>query len=502
MNKKQNKIRKIFTEDLPHKNKNVDWVRSFESQCDLPFEYDGIIGILKLIKYNAKNGKIEVEYKGEIQESLLTTLVASNLTYIIGIRSRKYKYNIGDIIDGKIKITKQFRKINNCNQVIKSYEYECLKCGNKDSITQGMISLGCSCNVCGKHFNKVMYGVNSLADTNPEVIQYLANKEDAKKYSKGTHKKIKWICKDCGQNKMLSPYTFIENGIMCNRCSDGKSMPNKIMFSILQQLLENNFENEKLFKWCKFNKYNSDKKQIGYYDFYFELNGNKYIIEMDGELGHGRDTTYSSSEETIYIDNMKDELAKEHNIEVIRIQCPNNIDIIKQNILNSKLSTIFDLTIIKWNECLKYSSSSLVITAINYYNNGMVVSEIEKLMKISDTTVRKYLKCGKEMGMCDYGTEEGNKRQTEINSNYKRKIYSKEVICLENGYRYGSLRECEENSIKDFNTLLQVSGICEVCNGKRKSHKDYHFKYVQDLTEEEKIKYNINITNNKTQLSV
>ena len=488
---KQNKIRKIFTEDLPHKNNHVDWVKSFELQCDLPFQYDEIIGVIKLITYNVKNGKIEVGYKEKIQKSLITTLVATNLTYIIGLRSREYKYNIGDIIDNKIKITKQFRKRNDYNQIIKSYEYECLKCGNKDTITQGMITLGCSCNVCGKHLNKVMYGVNSLADTNPEVIQYLADKEDAKKYSKGTHKKIKWICKDCGQNKMLPPHTFIEHGIMCDRCSDGKSMPNKIMFSVLQQLLDDNFENEKLFKWCKFKKYNSEKEQIGYYDFYFNINNGKYIVEMDGELGHGKDTTFKTAKESLYQDEMKDKLANKHNIEVIRIACPDDFIVIKQNILNSKLNKLFDLSIINWKMCFDYVCKSLVITVINYYNNGMVVSEIEKLMKISDTTVRKYLRCGKEINMCNYSTEEGNKRQTEINSNYKRKIYSKEVICLENGYRYSSLKECEEKSIEDFKTPLQKGGICQVCNGKRKDHKGYHFKYIQDLTQEERIKYNI-----------
>ena len=478
-------MRKVFTDNLPKHGTRNDWLNS--EGYELKFEHDDIKGVFKILSYSRETGKITLEYNNKNFEIALTGLISCKISTILGIINPNHRHEIGDMVNDKLKITKLLRGKRN----VKRYEYECVECGNVDGITEYMIKMGCSCNVCGTSPNKITYGVNSLADTNPHVVKHLANKEDAEIYSKGTCKKIEWVCEDCGQHKMLTPNTFIKNGIMCDRCSDGKSFPNKIMFSVLQQLLDCKFENEKRFNWCKFKKYNKEKEQVGSYDFYFKLNKREYIVEMDGELGHGRDTTFTTLEETNYIDDIKDKLAKDHNIEVIRIPCPAKFEIIKQNVLDSSLGGLFDLSKIEWNKCIEYSSQSLVFKAVNHYNDGKVVSEIESIMKISDVTIRKFLKLGREMGICNYGSDEANKRQTKINSKNKRERYSKEIICLENSEVFSSLHDCEDNSEERCGIKFSISGLCRVCNGKQDNTKGFHFKYISDLTPQERILYKL-----------
>ena len=70
--------------------------------------------------------------------------------------------------------------------------------------------------------------------------------------------------------------------------------------------------------WC-----GSGTRKAYSYDNYFEVNNKKYIVEMDGGLGHGKRTYKSSKKDTngIKRDIIKDNLAKEHNIEIIRVEC-------------------------------------------------------------------------------------------------------------------------------------------------------------------------------------
>ena len=122
----------------------------------------------------------------------------------------------------------------------------------------------------------------------------------------------------------------------CKCCGDGVKFPNKFAFNLLEQL-GLDFVTEYSPKWI-------GRKS---YDFYIpSLN---LILEMDGGF-HNKDNKMSgqTKEESREIDDYKDKLAKEHGIEVVRIDCDYYIlteraTYIKQNILNSKLSTLFDL---------------------------------------------------------------------------------------------------------------------------------------------------------------
>jgi very-short-patch-repair endonuclease len=78
----------------------------------------------------------------------------------------------------------------------------------------------------------------------------------------------------------------------------------------------------------------------------------------------------------------------------------------------------------------------------------------------------------------------------EKKNDYLEKI-SKHVLCLETGDIFKSVMDCERMSKYVLNTKIGSSSISLVCSGKQKSTKGFHFKFVSDLTPEERIKYNI-----------
>jgi very-short-patch-repair endonuclease len=130
--------------------------------------------------------------------------------------------------------------------------------------------------------------------------------------------------------------------------------------------------------WCRFKFKNKIRK--GKYDFYFELNNKRYIIETDGGFHKKLNTLNGqSTEESQFIDGEKDKLAFEHNIDVIRIDCSESkIYFIKNKILSSNLRTIFDLNKVNWLKCEEYSLSNLVkeVCKIKYYYPNFTTTDI------------------------------------------------------------------------------------------------------------------------------
>ena len=183
-------------------------------------------------------------------------------------------------------------------------------------------------------------------------------------------------------------------GFSCQKCSDGISYPNKFSRALLEQLPVENIDYEWSPDWIKPYRY----------DNYFEYNGIKYILEMDGKF-HYEDNGMSNmtAEEQKQIDNMKDEMAIKHNVKMIRIDCQkSDMDYIKTNIINSELNTILDLSNIDWDLCNREALNSLVKQVCDLYKDGYRNIDIENKLKISKNTVTKYLKLGNELGWCKY----------------------------------------------------------------------------------------------------
>jgi len=288
---------------------------------------------------------------------------------------------------------------------------------------------------------------NIIALTHPHLVRYLVNKEDAYKHSYGTREKLLIKCPDCGYEKFMTICLIEKQGFGCSRCSDGISFPNKIMFNVLEQLKNlnkiNEFETEKTFDWLKF-EFNEKLRKCRL-DFYFGINSIPYVVEMDGSF-HSKDNSMNeqTKEESKFIDDEKDRLCREHDIEVIRIESlKSGIEYIRNNIMQSKLYKLlnFSETDIDWLRCHEFACNSLVKTACDLWSSGIRdITTIAINLKMCNATIRKYLKQGVELGWCDYNIiEEEAKR---VSSMQKRSVVK--VLCLNTGEIFNSIKEASD----------------------------------------------------------
>lgn len=274
----------------------------------------------------------------------------------------------------------------------------------RTSIVGKRAELGCP--ICTN--KKVSKGYNDIATTAPWMIEYLKNKEDAYKYTWGSHKKVITKCPVCGFEKETTIKNLYYQGFKCRKCDTGISFPNRVARSLLEEL-QIDYIPEYSPQWC--GKYA--------YDFYFKYNDKEYIVEMDGGLGHGN-SDYKHKKDTVGIqrDRIKDKLALEHNLNVIRIDCKRSeLKYIKKNILSSELSDIFDLSKIDWNEILRKSTDNLFIQICNYYNQGHLSDkDICNHFHIGVSTLAKALNTCNELGLCTYNKKIRRKHAGKLNS--------------------------------------------------------------------------------------
>ena len=306
------------------------------------------------------------------------------------------------------------------------------------------------CNSFGQYLTD-NYGKNAL-----DIYWSDKNTIDPFKIESLSNKKV-WIkCSNCEAERLINICKFKRHGLCCFKCSDGISYPNKLMFNVLEQL-NITFISEYSPDWIKPKRY----------DFYFELNNNKYIIEMDGGW-HNQDNnmTGQTKEKSKNIDNYKDRLAKEYNLNIIRIDCDyedvsNRLDYIKTNISNSNLSKILNLNNIDWLKCHEYSCSSLVKTACDMFKfENKNTSSIMDELKLGRCTVIRYLKQGNALGWCSYNGQE------EINKSYRN--LSKSVYCIELDKHFASIRSAAKEVGVSYPSISQyLSGK----NGRKSAGK-------------------------------
>ena len=281
-------------------------------------------------------------------------------------------------------------------------------CGHKaHALSPNSYYHGTGCPICSNR--KINIGENDIYHTRKDLVKYFINESDAKKYTQHSNVKMLFMCPNCGFKKRYSINNLSLYGFSCPICSDGISYPNKFMANLLSEL-KINFENEKEFDWCKFQNIYSNKIIKGRYDFFID----KYnlIIEMDGLLGHGNSTKNRTAEETIYIDNQKDNLAYKNGYDLIRIKCDylsymDRCSFIKKSILSSDLVKYFDFSKVNWIKIHNNSIQSYMLLAIKLYNENKnyCAKDIANILKLSTATVSKYLKEGNKYGLCKYDDE-------------------------------------------------------------------------------------------------
>lgn len=414
------------------------------------------------------------------------------------MRTKNFKINIGETFkDDKRNITiidRKYKYYNNkTNRKFKFYQYKCNECGwDEGWIDEYNLLKGIGCSCCKGKI--VVKGINDISTTNPELIKYFVNTEEAYTHSIGSDKKVLCKCPCCGYEKEISISNLYYQGISCPICSDGFSYPEKFMVNFLNQLKQNNQLNDFIYQYTsKNNKWCGKYK----YDFYFIKNEESYIIETHGIQHYEKSFKKIDSktlEEEQENDKIKFELAIDNGIKLenyITIDCrKSDLEHIKNNIINSKLNEIFDLSKINWIEIGQYSEKSLVKEVCNYWyihnninNAGLTTKDLEKVFKLGKTTIIRYLKKGTKLGWCYYNPKEEMNKNNKINAIKNGRNLSKQVEIFKDEISLGifpSCHELERQSEKLFGIVLKSGSISEVAknNGRLKKYKGFTFKYV------------------------
>ena len=485
-----NNKNKILTE-LPKTGKNRNDYRAMVGMTLELLYKDGFVYTVKVLDYlKGDNPYFMLEFDGQVAEICCGSFMAGHWGGLLKKITRDFKYSIGErIIDYErdlIVIEREYRQrihAKNKKSIIndKWYKYKCNKCGDEDWIVETSLKSGTNCPTCLN--KKAVLGINTIYDTHKWLIEdFGLDEQFAKTHTYGTNKKGFFLCKYCKNKKKNIPLSVIKLKSIGCACGDGFSYGHKYMYSVLKQ---NNidFEDNVTFNWCKFKDYKTDKIKKGEYDFV--IKNTKMIIEVDGSF-HRKDNEMNgqTKEESKYIDDMKDKLAKEHGYEVIRI-CYNDDFKMKDNLLKSDIVNIINLNNVDWEECERFALSNRVIEICEYWNNkkeNETTSDLELVFKINRSTIIDYLKKGNELGWCNYDEKEELEKGRRKGSSKAGKTCGKKVVMydLENSFimEAYSIHELVRKVFKEMDLKLGVGNISAVCNGKHKTHKGYIFKYI------------------------
>lgn len=340
--------------------------------------------------------------------------------------------------------------------------FSCNICGNKwEDLPHHILHSSLGCPNCNKKY--VHIGKNDFATKAPHLVQFFKNKNDAFKITYMSHKKIDLICPICGAERAMNAFDLYRCGFHCQCCDDGISYPNRLIRNVM-----NTFVVDKInFEYC--DTWTNGKL----YDVYFEINDKKYVIEMDGiqhyDVSQG--SAWASYEENQKNDKEKDRLAKENNINMIRIDCKiSRLSYIKKNIIASELSQLFDFTLVDWDDCDKKSQKSIIFDVNKYYNKYRCsITKIAEVFDLHSSTIRAYLIKGNELGLCNF----------KIRDTQRKPIIA---YCLSSGdsYNFQSIGECSTYLTELFNCNYFGNEIGKSCKT-GKPYKGFVFDYLSGI---------------------
>lgn len=354
---------------IQSKNKKFyDWNKNIGKIIPFTFNND-LQGEFILIDYKIPNGlthkHLYLEYKGEMLKPILpNSFIKGRISNIIDKFYIEWEYDIGEILKDELRnitIIDRFREKDSDGYYRKYYRIKCNICGfdssshyikgeykdiwkvsENDLKRKDKRRVNCPC--CSSHV--VVPGINDLATTDKWMIRYFSDDISViQRYSSGSNVKLYFKCPYCGRKtiKKKAISELKQYGLNCV-CSDNISYPNKFAYFLFEELKSQYeyYENEYSPDWAKNYKY----------DNYIVINNRKIIVEMDGCLGHGKVKFGSNEKDTdgIKRDIIKDNLAKEHGIELFRIDCSySKKDYIKNNIIK-ELGDIFNFEYVHWDK--------------------------------------------------------------------------------------------------------------------------------------------------------
>ena len=321
------------------------------------------------------------------------------------------------------------------------------------------------CPVCANRI--VVRGINDLWTTHPYIAKLLTNPEEGYSIMAGSKGKKSFTCPNCNTTIFQNIIDVVKRGyISCKACNDNISTPNKIMYHLLSQL-DVEFETEKSFDWSV-NK-NGNKVK---YDFFIPAYNS--IVEMHG-LQHYERAFHEDSrtlEEEQENDRLKENLALSNNIAkyVVIDARLSDYEYIKNNILNSQLSKILDLTNINWTSVFLNSSKSFVYEVAKLCNKNYTIGDICKTLHFDRNIVRSYLIKAKLAKLCNYTCEESKQRKFDREA--------KKVVCIEDNLIYDSIEQVGRELGISANSVRRC---CDLSKENLRSLKKKHYLLYDDF---------------------
>lgn len=278
------------------------------------------------------------------------------------------------------------------------------------------------CPMCIKGKENVDVGVSDLATINPVIAECLENQDDGYKYKANSRAKVNFICPSCGniiRNKTIEKVH--RHGLKC-KCSDGNSLGEKYFYQVISQVSDN-----------VITEYYLNNNYDFRYDFYGVENTKKWIVEIQGKQ-HNEKSFETCGGRTLKEEIENDVLKKNYAISCgvncyIYIDSKNSGFIeLKNEILSSNLTDIFDFSNVNWIDAYRKSLKSDTKEISDLWNHGYKVMQICDVLNISKGKVRTCLTKANDVGLCSYNHTTRNKMK---------------IICINTGEVFNSMREAE-----------------------------------------------------------
>lgn len=454
-------MRKVFLDNLPKKGARINWKESIG--YSVSFIYDEIIGEVEIKAYDGKKITIYSEtyedcsiFTGHFKDGKLGVYLEKML--------REHRFKIHEVVYG-LEILDCIRTVNKGKER-RAYKYRCTKCGDEDIVDEYnlMKKKIDGCHVCNG--SGVLKGFNDIATTNPEVIKFLVNPSDGFCVSSQSDKKLELRCPFCKTGKSSTVANLTGYGFTCNVCGKNGYYPEKFFANMLMQLeIDFLFQVTKsTFEWM------GNKR----YDFYIPVLD--MIVETHG-IQHYIDSNLGDLQSQQKNDRDKFELAKEYVKHYVVIDCrESNKDWIKNEILESELANLLDLSKVKWEECHKEARVGRIQEACELWNLGATRKEISEMLHLTPTTISKYLIQGNELGLCEYSFNSSRERTWgEYHMSFATPIYCETI-----DKRFRSISSVIRYFEINLGVKVHHKYIKKVCEGSLQNHKGYIFSYIDN----------------------
>lgn len=309
------------------------------------------------------------------------------------------------------------------------------------------------CPRCDNSTKLVPY-INDIYSTDKEMYKLLKDKNDAFRYFPNSKYSTWFICPFCKKEFYRIIKNVHQHGLCCDRCDDNISYPEKYMGELLSQL-----------NISYIRQFNEQWAGLYRYDFYFSINEEKYLIEMDGGFHFNQYQKGKNTLENVQLsDENKTFLAQKNGFHLIRINCNypsmhERGNYLEKKIKESFLNIILDLSHVDFQKCNEVAQSSFIVLISEKWNQGIKeYSELSKLFSISEATIRNYIRTASSLGLIA-------ENYNEIRIKNKKSVGKKlgfPVKCNETNEIFSSFKEADRkhncNVSMYFSKSLKYSG--------------------------------------------